>query len=466
MANQGLFTSGPSVDDLLQQRNKRSSDLQQQLMNQAAQGARDPAKARAVSFLGSSLGRALGGSLGGGSTRDTLEAKEAQKNQAQQSVLQARQGTSAGMFEVAKKLASTYPSAADQLNALGLQKLEQEKKEEAALKIKQQEKLEEDLATQVAIEDKAAMEEATMANNKQMSQMLAISNPDLSKMLLNDVVPSQVVTAGLQAMAVNRKAKAASLGANPDNVQLTNVGVFKAPDGDLYSVSKAVTKGKKDTETLYTPIGGAPAYDGQKLAPTNSAGLTQGEQVAMAQSVAQATEQGKSWVAIRDTARENIPIVNTSLSQVDRMLEILPQINTGGWSATVAKDVTDALGITPTNLGEFQNLSATAALSQLKATFGGAGISDSERQILMDLQASIKNGAGLNLAILTRAKDALLYRKTLYNGALETNDPSVYDQLIMSTEMPRSRPPAAAPVSSVTPRPTVTSWGEIPDNEQ
>lgn len=57
-AQQGLFTQLPSVDDLLQQRNKRATDLQQQLMANAAQGARDPAKAQAISFLGSSLGRA------------------------------------------------------------------------------------------------------------------------------------------------------------------------------------------------------------------------------------------------------------------------------------------------------------------------------------------------------------------------------------------------------------------------
>jgi|TARA_B110000908_G_C10230143_1_gene440132 hypothetical protein len=72
MAYQGLFTQGPSVDDLLEQRNKRATDLQQQLMTNAARGARDPAKAQAVSFLGSALGRALGGAVGG---EDTILAK-------------------------------------------------------------------------------------------------------------------------------------------------------------------------------------------------------------------------------------------------------------------------------------------------------------------------------------------------------------------------------------------------------
>ena len=72
----GLFTQGPSVDDILESRNKRSTDQQAQLMAQAAQGARDPARARAVSFLGSSLGRALGGAMGG--QDDEVEQRQAE----------------------------------------------------------------------------------------------------------------------------------------------------------------------------------------------------------------------------------------------------------------------------------------------------------------------------------------------------------------------------------------------------
>jgi len=77
----GLFTQGPSVEDLLQKRNTRAANLQQQLMAQAAQGSRTPAKARAFSLLGSSLGRALSGAVGGGQDQQLAEirAKEAQR---------------------------------------------------------------------------------------------------------------------------------------------------------------------------------------------------------------------------------------------------------------------------------------------------------------------------------------------------------------------------------------------------
>jgi len=105
-AQQGLFTQLPSVDDLLQQRNKRATDLQQQLMANAAQGARDPAKAQAISFLGSSLGRALGGAMGG---EDEVMAKR-KADIAQQTEMQGKfgqaftQGTPEHQLKLANEL--------------------------------------------------------------------------------------------------------------------------------------------------------------------------------------------------------------------------------------------------------------------------------------------------------------------------------------------------------------------------
>jgi len=131
MANQGLFTSGPSVDDLLQKRNTRALDLQRQLMQGAAQGARDPAKAQAVSFLGSSLGRALGGAMGGGDKEmAALEAQNAAQKEAQGQYFDAAsQKSSEKIFEYAKVLRDTYPEAAVKLIAIGNERRIEEEKE-------------------------------------------------------------------------------------------------------------------------------------------------------------------------------------------------------------------------------------------------------------------------------------------------------------------------------------------------
>ena len=105
MAYQGLFTQGPSVDDLLEQRNKRATDLQRQLMTQAGNRARDPAKAQAISFLGSTLGRALGNASGGGDEQmeqreATIEAQKAM----QQDFATSSQGTGEEQKALAERL--------------------------------------------------------------------------------------------------------------------------------------------------------------------------------------------------------------------------------------------------------------------------------------------------------------------------------------------------------------------------
>ena len=115
-AQQGLFTQLPSVDDLLQQRNKRATDLQQQLMANAAQGARDPAKAQAISFLGSSLGRALGGAMGGeDEERQALEARNAKQEKMQQMYGAYAGGTGEQLAKLALSLnnAGYYKEAAE-----------------------------------------------------------------------------------------------------------------------------------------------------------------------------------------------------------------------------------------------------------------------------------------------------------------------------------------------------------------
>ena len=105
MAYQGLFTQGPSVDDLLEQRNKRATDLQRQLMANAGNRARDPAKAQAISFLGSTLGRALGNTSGGADAEmEKLEARNEQQKAMQQDFATSSQGTGEEQKALAERL--------------------------------------------------------------------------------------------------------------------------------------------------------------------------------------------------------------------------------------------------------------------------------------------------------------------------------------------------------------------------
>ena len=86
MAQQGLFTQGTSVQDLMADRRQRGTDLQNMLMQQAAQGARNPVRAQGASMLGSILGRSLAGAMGGQDTEmEKLTAKNAQRSEGEAS---------------------------------------------------------------------------------------------------------------------------------------------------------------------------------------------------------------------------------------------------------------------------------------------------------------------------------------------------------------------------------------------
>jgi len=166
MATQGLFTQGTSVDDLLAQRNKRATNLQQQLMNNAAQGARDPARARGVSLLGSLLGRSLGAASGSQDAEvEKLKAAEAQRQQMQAGFLQAQRGTSKEAYAMANQLGGAYPEASQQLYTIG-QATEKREKEYEQKRIKEE-------------KDKAS-EAATKRNNNRLADKVKGDLPILA----------------------------------------------------------------------------------------------------------------------------------------------------------------------------------------------------------------------------------------------------------------------------------------------
>ena len=105
MATQGLFTKGPTVEDLLEKRNKRATDLQQTLMANAGKRARDPAKAQAISFLGSTLGRALGNASGGEDEQMQKRKNQIASQEAmQQDFATSSQGTGVQQKALAERL--------------------------------------------------------------------------------------------------------------------------------------------------------------------------------------------------------------------------------------------------------------------------------------------------------------------------------------------------------------------------
>ena len=173
MAQQGLFTQLPSVDELLQQRNKGATDLQQTLMTNAAQGARDPAKARAVSFLGSTLGRALGDSMSG---EDKIMA-ERKADIEQQTEMQGKfgqsftQGTPQHQLKLANELIQMgYVEKGTELFEVGQAGLKEQQAKEAANLVKEQEQKLRDNVAATAEEQGLTQLAATVRNGGDLGE--------------------------------------------------------------------------------------------------------------------------------------------------------------------------------------------------------------------------------------------------------------------------------------------------------
>jgi len=142
MAQQGLFTAGTSIEELLEKRNTRANALQQSLMANAAQGAARPMEAQAYSLLGSSLGRALAGGMGGEDEQmDALKAKNAEQKRLQVEFGQAfTQGTPEHQLKLANELIQLgYVEKGTELFEVGQAGLKEQQAKEAADGVKEQE---------------------------------------------------------------------------------------------------------------------------------------------------------------------------------------------------------------------------------------------------------------------------------------------------------------------------------------
>jgi len=185
----GLFTNNTAVQDLLDQRNKRSTDLQQQLMQQASQGARDPAKAQAISMLGSTFGRALASNVGDGDDRmEKLKAEEAQ-----QLAMQQQFGEVMGKGTPEQRLAFGQSLMNNNFSQEGSQIILQARKEiedKAAIDLKQRED-----ALDVSWKKEALDNRATNIGTK-----LAASHPNTSKLLLSGDATEADVNAAVKLL--------------------------------------------------------------------------------------------------------------------------------------------------------------------------------------------------------------------------------------------------------------------------
>jgi hypothetical protein len=174
--------------------------------------------------------------------------------------------------------------------------------------------------------------------------------------------------------------------------------VVRDKNDNLYNVNASMSKQGGTMETIYSPITpDAPAT------PTGELIMVSGEFGQSFQDEIESGQREKEYATfgeMRAGASDELAKSGEALVTGNRMLELLSQIETGGFTEVTKKAIFDTFGVTPTSISEFENLAGDMMLANLKAF--GANPTEGERAVAASLQASIDKGEGVNKAIIER----------------------------------------------------------------
>lgn len=186
-------------------------------------------------------------------------------------------------------------------------------------------------------------------------------------------------------------------------------GTWKDANDNSYIATRVFNKETATTELQYSPVGGAPEYNGQKLTLVNAEGLTATEDVALSTSEA----ANKKFSELRLNAVDNIGSLQNERETLNSALSLAETVQTGGPINVAGTAIERFLGDIPADKAEFELLLGNAMYAQLKPLFGGV-ISDTERKAIEKIYAGLEKGNAANIAILKRLKEETdkAYRKS------------------------------------------------------
>jgi hypothetical protein len=219
----GLFTAGNPVADILEKRRIRAQDLQNQMMQVAAQGAARPDKARLASFLGSAIGRGLAGNL---------PDPEIDRIKAEQEGIQGLQKDFAAALTQGK---------ADEQLALANKLIQQGFYEQGTQLLQQAQlnkKAEEDEAKAVAEKKEKEEQRVALAKQAQELNLVQLAKSINSKTISLEDASKQIQDAELKKLDASSSKEAKLTIARQFNVSPDIYAATEAGDFDNLSVSE------------------------------------------------------------------------------------------------------------------------------------------------------------------------------------------------------------------------------------
>lgn len=166
-------------------------------------------------------------------------------------------------------------------------------------------------------------------------------------------------------------------------------------------VAEQGQEGALTRETQVKQVAEAEAAEASAVSKVKVAEAEQLAQVALEKEQQEA--QNKQIRADRQNAIEGGRAATESLVTIDRMIELNNKIQTGGITAG-AKLFTDAFGVTPKDVGEFDILSKNLIAGEMRNKLLGSNPTEGERKFLFELKPSLLQSGDVNDVILKDMK--------------------------------------------------------------
>jgi hypothetical protein len=190
--------------------------------------------------------------------------------------------------------------------------------------------------------------------------------------------------------------------------QFGATSTFKDEKGNLYFGTQERDPNTGNVTSKLSRIGKAPEKPVGRLEQVGAYGQTASERAGSKVSTAVDTEEGKLFVKRKDQATTDFGAASEGIIIADKMLTALENISTGGFIPANIKLATDALGMTPTDVGQFEILAKQQMIQKL-SSFGSMP-TEGERRVAETLVPAIRNSKGLNAALINSYKEEMQRR--------------------------------------------------------
>jgi len=203
--------------------------------------------------------------------------------------------------------------------------------------------------------------------------------------------------------------RAATSGRSSSPFQFGASKTYKDSEGNYYLGTQKRTVGTGEVETVLSPVAGAPAKPQGDVEEVGAYGQTATEMIEGKIDVKGRSTEAELFEKRKDTAATDFSLSSKNVLDADRMLRALDNITTGGFVPETTKLVTDFLGKTPADVGEFEILAKEQMIAKLSAF--GANPTEGEARRAAELVPAIRKSEGLNRRLVQSFREEMKRRR-------------------------------------------------------